>query len=156
MEQINQKYKYEESGLSNVFIEGLQIQDDAGEECVMIPNIYGLHKMIAQDLLTVPGKMEGEQIRFIRTEMGLSCADIAALTGQKVNDWKDVESDKHSLSRMGEACFRTLAMEKLKLNRASQEEIVGWCKGKRRNKINIQALSDPAGFPVGEYRMIAA
>lgn len=152
---MKQKYKYEESGLSNVLIEGLSTQDDADEEIILIPNVYGLHKLIAEDILISPGRMKGEEIKFIRTEMGMNHEEFEKLTNCPANFWKHVESGKSKLSPINEAWFRGLAMEKLGLDKPchSQEDIIGWCRGPRRRKISLQSLRDPNGQPVGEYRI---
>ena len=152
--KTDKKYKYEESGLSNVFIEGLEIQDDdSGEECVMIPNIKGLHSGLHRYLLKMPGRMKGEQIRFIRTEMQLTCRELSTLTGIKVKNWKDIESDEKSLSRIEEACFRALAIEMLGLDYVCMEDLLGWCKGKCLKEIKIEALCLRDGRPCGVYAL---
>ena len=43
------EYRYTECGLDNVLIVGVSfISDDAGEECIDIPNVHDLHRAIAE------------------------------------------------------------------------------------------------------------
>lgn len=66
-------YRYADSGLDNVIVEGVNfVADDSGEECVMIPNINGLHRTIAHGIVVRRGSMSGRELRFIRTEMGMT------------------------------------------------------------------------------------
>jgi DNA-binding transcriptional regulator YiaG len=77
---MNSGYRYVESGLDDVFIEGLPlIVDDAGEDVIAIPNIHGLHAAIAEAIVTKPSSLTGKELRFLRTEMGLTQSDLAAL-----------------------------------------------------------------------------
>ena len=57
-------YHYTESGLPNVWIEGLCIQDDAGEETILIPNINDLHKLIAYQIVVSDGALTGPELRY--------------------------------------------------------------------------------------------
>lgn len=66
-------YRYADSGLDNVIVEGVNfVADNSGEECVMIPNINGLHRTIAHGIVVRRGSMSGRELRFIRTEMGMT------------------------------------------------------------------------------------
>lgn len=158
MKKDIKQYRYDECGLSNVLIEGLQMQDDTDEACVIMPNVYGLHRLIATDLLTTKGKMRGEEIRFIRTEIGLTPKDLGELMDKGEREIKHVEKGSKSLSVIDEAWFRSLAMERLELNEGClAADILGWCQGIRRKKgLTLQALHDPKGQPVGEYRISIA
>ena len=64
-------YRYTESGLDNVMIEGVNfLIEDAGEASISIPNINGLHKAIAGGIVRRPSGMTGRELRFLRTEIG--------------------------------------------------------------------------------------
>lgn len=72
-------YHYKECGLDNVIIEVDATIDDAGEEVIMIPAINRLHKAIAIELITAPGLLSGQEIRFLRTNMDLMQGQLAQL-----------------------------------------------------------------------------
>ena len=56
-------FRYADSGLDNVIIEGVNfLRDDAGEECVMIPNINGLHKAMAHEIVNRRSSMNGGEL----------------------------------------------------------------------------------------------
>ena len=72
------QYRYTECGLDNVFIKGIEPTiDDHGEEVHWIPNVNGLHKIIAYGIVEGGTGMSGQELRFLRTEMGLTQAELA-------------------------------------------------------------------------------
>ena len=84
--KINKYYQYAECGLDNVYISGLQIVDDAGDECITIPAIQDLHNLIAFSLLNETKKLTGNEFYFIRGELGLNIQKLAKLLNAKVAD----------------------------------------------------------------------
>src|SRR5208282_5009 len=55
-------YRYTDSGLDNVIVEGIAfLADDSGEECVMIRNINGLHKAIAHGIVNRRSSISGSE-----------------------------------------------------------------------------------------------
>lgn len=90
-------YHYTESGLDNVFIEVDAIaEDDAGEPTFMIPGINLLHRAIVTGIIGAGDLMNGKEIRFLRTEMGLTQAELAKLlhrTSQTVARWEKGQLD---------------------------------------------------------------
>src|ERR1700734_2391307 len=89
-------YRYTDGGLDNVMIEGVNfVADDAGEECVLIPNVNGLHKTIGHGIVARRGSMSGRELRFIRTEMGMTQAQLAEMLHREplaVSRWERGES----------------------------------------------------------------
>ncbi|MGU3386928.1 helix-turn-helix domain-containing protein [Methylobacterium sp. D53M] len=122
-------YRYTESGLTNVFIEGATlVHDDAGEECVTIPNINGLHRAIAHGIVTKRSAMIGNELRFLRTEMGLTQAELAAMVHREplaVSRW---ERNENEIDENAEAIIRLHAIQALDLpTDANVRELAGWC-----------------------------
>lgn len=66
-------YRYTESGLSNVVLQGVRIADcpKCRNSDVIIPRLGKIHCAIAR-ALTSPGRLTGEQLRFLRNHLGLS------------------------------------------------------------------------------------
>src|ERR1700722_10798199 len=89
-------YRYAESGLDNIVIEGVQsLADDSGENCITIPNVNGLHKAIATGIVTRHASMSGRELRFLRTEIGMTQAELAAMLHREslqVSRWERAES----------------------------------------------------------------
>ena len=83
-------YRYTESGLDNVFIEGANVLiDDSGEPCVTIPNVNGLHKAIAYGIVHRRSAMVGRELRFLRTELGMNQPSSPHLCTE--NPWRSVD-----------------------------------------------------------------
>jgi len=101
-------YRYTESGLDNVIIEGAHaLVDDAGESCVTIPNVNDLHKAIAQEIVLRRSAMLGRELRFLRTEMGITQAELAALVHRAplaISRWErgeiEIDSNVETLIRL--------------------------------------------------------
>ena len=110
------EYHYTECGLDHVFIEGAgEFDDHAGKESVTIPAIGQLHRVIAEGIVTRPAKMTGQELRFLRTEMGLTQAQLAAVlkvTLLTVSRWERNESPVNDAAEM---LIRLLALETLEL-----------------------------------------
>ena len=109
-------YHYTECGLDNIIIEADLIAiDDKGEKIVTIPAIGQLHNIIAQGLVAQENALSGTEIRFLRTEMGMTQAELAQLLHrdtQTVGRW---ERGEVALDATQDIFIRQLAAEKLLL-----------------------------------------
>ena len=67
-------YRYLESGLSNVILQGIEVADcpKCGNEDAIIPRMAKIHRAIARALTLSPSRLTGEQIRFLRKDLGFS------------------------------------------------------------------------------------
>jgi DNA-binding transcriptional regulator YiaG len=110
-------HHYTESGLQNVFIEGLEIAiDDEGDEVVTIPAINELHRVIAYGIVSHKHGISGDELRFLRSEMGYTQNELAVLVHhdkQSIGRW---ERGEYEIDSSAEAIVRRLAIEKLSLN----------------------------------------
>jgi DNA-binding transcriptional regulator YiaG len=110
-------YHYTECGLHNVRIHNMElVTDDSGESVITIPAVNELHWLIAQAIVSHAKGMSGEELRFLRTEMGLTQAELAACVDrdkQSVGRW---ERGELRLDRAAETIVRRLAVEKLELS----------------------------------------
>jgi transcriptional regulator with XRE-family HTH domain len=111
-------YRYTESGLDNVIIHGVSfIKDDAGEQVVTIHNIAGLHRAIATAIVMKPVSMSGKELRFLRTEMGMTQAELAAIVHREplaISRWERGEVEQIDMN--AETVIRLHAKEILELN----------------------------------------
>ena len=110
-------HHYTESGLNNIVIDGLEPEiDDGGEEVITIPAVNELHKVIAEGIVLHDKGISGEELRFLRTEMGLTQAELARLVHrdkQSIGRWERSEIEIDSAA---ETVIRMLAIQRLELN----------------------------------------
>lgn len=121
-------YRYTESGLDNVIVQGLNyVRDDAGNNVVTIPNIDGLHKAIAAGIIEQEGSMTGKELRFLRTEMGMTQAELAAIVHREalaISRWERGEVGQ--IDANAETLIRLVARETLNLrSQTSVKDIAG-------------------------------
>jgi len=109
--------RYTASGLDNVLIEGLPVEtDDAGETVFRIPHIRALHRVIAHGIVTARGGMSGRELRFLRTELGMTQAELARFVHvdtQTVGRWERGETP---IQPAAETLIRRLVAERLGLD----------------------------------------
>jgi DNA-binding transcriptional regulator YiaG len=145
-------YHYTECGLDNVFIEGMDIvEDHGGEETVTIPAIGALHKVICEGIVQLTSKMTGKELRFLRTEMGLTQANLAEIvkvTSLTVSRW---ERDENAIDDAAEMLIRLMAAEQLKLglHMAVEDVSANVTQKPRAEPIRING-ADPS-----HYRLVA-
>ncbi len=147
------RYRYTESGLDNVFIEGLEIlEDHAGEETYTIPNVLLLHKVIAHAIITGGQGIAPAELRFLRTEMGMTQAELAKilhLAPLTVGRW---ERGERPMDGAAELVVRMLAAERLDINPTmSIEELAKGCGWRVETRMIQIDGSDPSN-----YRAMAA
>ncbi len=142
------EYRYTECGLDNVIISRVELlTDDGGEQAVTIPNINGLHRAIAQTILARTSSMSGAELRFIRTEMGMTQAELADIVHREplaVSRW---ERGERPIDENAEALIRLHAMERLEIkDRPSVRDVSGWCvQSATARPIKIDG-SDPENY----------
>ncbi len=152
-------YHYIECGLNNVYIQGLEIvTDDEGDEVITIPNVYALHRAIALGIVSHESSMSGDELRFLRTEMGYTQAELATLVHhdkQTIGRW---ERSEFEIVGSAEAIIRRLSIEKLKLD--AQEGIDELSKRSIPSAINqpitIQKLDDNSANDNSNYELLVA
>lgn len=112
----NDAHHYTESGLLNVYISGIAVEvDDDGDQIITIPAVNELHHVIATAIVSHAKGMRGEELRFLRSEMGLTQAELATLVHrdkQSIGRW---ERNEIEIDSSAEALVRRMAIEKLKL-----------------------------------------
>lgn len=110
-------YHYTECGLINVFIEGLKpVTDVDGDESIEVPAINGLHFAIAEAIVKHEKGISGGELRFLRSEMGYTQAELASIVHvdkQTIGRW---ERGEFSIEGPAETVIRRLAIEKLVLH----------------------------------------
>jgi transcriptional regulator with XRE-family HTH domain len=109
-------YHYTESGLDNVMVFGvIPCLDVDGDEVVTIPNITGLHHAIAKVIVAHAAGISGKELRFLRTEMGMTQAELAKVVHHDAQSIARWEKGECNIAPTAEALIRLLAIQHLKL-----------------------------------------
>jgi len=106
---VRQSYRYLESGLSNVVLQGVEVADcsHCGNQDVTLPHLEKIHRAIAQALSNSPSRLNGEQIRFLRNHLGLTGEGLGKYLHTdrtKISKWE------HGEDRMGPTSDRLLRL----------------------------------------------
>jgi DNA-binding transcriptional regulator YiaG len=93
---IELPYHYAESGLHWVWLAGVSVHSCPGCEVAAadIPDLDGLHDLIARDILLTPLPMMGSELRFLRKETRLKPKEFADRLGvdpKTVANWEGSE-----------------------------------------------------------------
>jgi len=140
-------YNYTESGLGNVFIEGVDfVTDDAGEECITIPNINGLHRAIASGIIRQRSGMTGREMRFLRTEIGLTQAELAIIVHREALAISRWERGEVPIDSNAEALIRLFAAQRLELDAIDVKDVSGWCIPRAETPPIVIDGSDPDNY----------
>jgi transcriptional regulator with XRE-family HTH domain len=147
------EYRYDECGLDDVVIHNMRvIVDDAGEETYYLPNITGLHKVIAAALINRRHGLLPKELRFLRTELGLTQGELGQLVKkdhQTIGRWERGETP---IDENAEVVIRAHAAEALGIVREGGiDELARRCVPSATIEPIAIDASDPA-----HYRRLAA
>ncbi|TAD88732.1 MAG: transcriptional regulator [Alphaproteobacteria bacterium] len=118
------KYHYTQCGLPNVWLDGLTTTTtDDGEELTMIPAVKRLHKALAEAIIARPGSLSGAELRFLRTEMRKTQANLAPLVSKDVQTIGRWERGETAIDRNADAVIRLLVAEALALTMPRVEDV---------------------------------
>ncbi|MDD9841654.1 MAG: helix-turn-helix domain-containing protein [Alphaproteobacteria bacterium] len=150
LKQMKTEYHYTECGLDNIILCNREIvQDDHGEQVVLIPNINGLHEFIALSIIDSENRMSGKELRFLRTLMGLTQDELAQIVQRKrltINRW---ESGKTRINGAVETLLRQLVAEHFEVKKSVRETSI-----KRREKTRTEPIRIDCSDPK-HYRLVA-
>jgi len=103
-------YVYDESGLTNLVLEGIEVRRCAACAAVspVVPGIEALHRAVARMLVSQPCRLNGEEVRFLRKYLGFRSSDFAEIMGvakETVSRW---EHDHEAVGGVSDRLLRTL------------------------------------------------
>jgi putative zinc finger/helix-turn-helix YgiT family protein len=89
-------YLYQESGLPNVVLVGVQVRRCAscGHHELVLPRVTELHRTIAQVIIRKTARLSGAEVRYLRKSLGWSGADFARHVGVDPSTVSNWETDK--------------------------------------------------------------
>lgn len=104
--------KYDAVGLAGISLRQLEVRRcrDCGEVEYVIPDIQGLHRLIAKTVVEKKAALAADEIRFLRKYLGWSGTDFAEYMGttpETVSRW---EHGKMPMSPMADRLLRTMVM----------------------------------------------
>ena len=105
-------YRYDECGLDNVILTGLPVvNDDEGDDVITIPYISALHRRLVTMVATKNSGLDPKEIRFLRTELGMTQAQLAELVGREVQAIGRWERGENPIDRAAEVVIRAHALQ---------------------------------------------
>jgi DNA-binding transcriptional regulator YiaG len=104
-----QDYHYTACGLDTVWLKGVTIHiDEDGDEVVTIPSVNVLHRTIARDIIRSESGLKPKELRFLRTLMGLTQAQLAELLKKDVQSLGRWERGEHPIDPTAEVLVRVM------------------------------------------------
>lgn len=104
----NQQHHYTSSGLSNVFLEGIDIREcgNCGEREIVIPRIEELHRVLAHALIVKRAPLTAAEFKFLRKHLGWASQDLAHKFGVDPSTVSRWEKETEPLSRWADRLIR--------------------------------------------------
>jgi putative transcriptional regulator len=111
------EYFYKECGLDNVIlVGGVTIRDTPRGQTTRIEDVDGLHRAIAQALLSERKKLSGRELRFLRHELNMTQEVLAALLGTDAQSVARWENKKFKVPGPADRLIRFLYKEQINGN----------------------------------------
>lgn len=100
--QEGRTHHYKESGLPNVYIEGVAVDVCVcGEEFIQLPGIEEINLLIGKNLLAKERPLSGEEIKFLRKWLGHTSEEFAGIIGvgrATISRWENKKTPIHKLT----------------------------------------------------------
>lgn len=111
---LDNPYHYTESGLPNIRLVNVSVYacPKCHGEVADIPNLRGLHCVIAQDIILTPYPMTGPEFRFLRKETNMKLREFAECMGVDPKTITNWENSEH-LSKQNDVAVRFLVAAEL-------------------------------------------
>jgi putative zinc finger/helix-turn-helix YgiT family protein len=106
----NQRYHYVESGLDNVYLDGIDLLvcESCGEESPVIPRILDVHAAIGRAVALQQTPLRGSDIRFLRKQLGMRARTWAGLLRVSVETLSRWENGEQKVGPQSDALFRLM------------------------------------------------
>jgi len=109
---VREDYNYAEVGLKNVYLKGVEILrcEECGEEAVRIPRLNDLMRAIATAVVFRPGRLSGEEVRFLRKHLGMSAERFGEVLGVDKTTISKWENDVDPIGPQSDRLIRITAL----------------------------------------------
>jgi putative zinc finger/helix-turn-helix YgiT family protein len=139
------EYHYTESGLPNIWLDGVEIFEcDCGEKFAFIPCIEELHKLIGKTLIGKEDQLSSSEIRFLRKHMMLKSKDFAKELGVQnvtVSRWENGDSQP---SEPVDRLIRLVYAIKMGLSKTDRDLVMNKFRKLRKGHHETKLYSFPA------------
>jgi DNA-binding transcriptional regulator YiaG len=137
-------YRYDECGLDNVVLVGLEVcQDDEGEDVIKIHNINALHRAIAEGIARKPTGITGKELRYMRTELGLTQAELAGVVSKDVQTVGRWERGEFPIDPTAETVIRVMTLQHVETALPAVQEMAAWSVASSGEPPILIDASDP-------------
>ncbi|WGU40348.1 helix-turn-helix domain-containing protein [Phenylobacterium sp. NIBR 498073] len=120
-------YRYDECGLDNVILVGLEVvEDDVGDSSITIHNVDGLQRAIVEGIAKKKTGISGRELRFARTELGLTQAELAMVVSKDVQTVGRWERGEFPIDPTAETVIRVLALQHVEAALPAVEQMASW------------------------------
>ena len=110
-------YHYKMSGLDNVYLKGgvtESICPKCGNKSTTIKNMSGLHKVMANSIAIAKRRLAGNELRFLREQLGFSAEDLAGVVEYSEDHIRKIETGVNIPKASYEAFLRVAILYDLK------------------------------------------
>ena len=107
-----ENYRYDMSGLPNVMLVGIDVArcPNCGEYEMVIHAIESLHRTIAEVLIEKQGRLDHDEIRFLRKHLNVSATEFAELVDAAPPTVSRWERGSQRMSLMAERLLRLMVI----------------------------------------------
>ena len=148
MKTRRENIKYDACGLSNVTLAGMEVSrcQACGEYEVSIPQIEDLHKALAQSVIRKPGRLQAEEVRFLRKYLGWSGADFAEHMGTKRETVSRWETGASPIGSTSDRLLRLMVVNQAPVNDYSLDLLREITKNQQMRTIRLQMNMNREGW----------
>ena len=133
MASRTETYRYRESGLPNVVIEGVEVRrcPACGHHELVLPRVTELHRTIALAVIHKPARLSGPEVRFLRKYLGWSGVDFAEHAGVDPSTVSNWENDKNAIGPSSDRLLRLMVAHGAPVADYSLDELTKIRDGRR-------------------------
>ena len=105
-----QSYHYQESGLDNVYLTNVDLRmcDACGTKVPRFAKVPELHATIARAIAMQPCTLRGQDIKFLRKQLGFSAKEWATLLRTDASTLSRWENDQQEIGTQSDSLIRLL------------------------------------------------
>jgi putative zinc finger/helix-turn-helix YgiT family protein len=113
MKEGVENHKYDTCGLPGVVLTGVTVArcPRCNEHVVEIPDVSGLHELLAMTVASKSASLTGTEVRFLRKWLGWTGTRFAAWMGADPSTVSRWESGKQRMSKQAESLIRLYALK---------------------------------------------